>query len=142
MHEGAIHERCVRHLKPDDIAVSLTSVYNKLNGLETHLSAELVRFTTRQLEPVLRQLGADGIEQTSAGDVLDAKFRPVPPMAQGAQPAGAAAGKAASDAAGSHAGRQASGAVVMAQLIHNILGDLYDLPENGPGSKFSHHLQR
>jgi hypothetical protein len=23
----------------------------------------------------------------------------------------------------------------MAQLIHNILGDLYDLPENGPGSK-------
>ena len=42
---------------PHDIAVSLTSVYNKLNGLETHLSAELVRFTTRQLEPVLRQLG-------------------------------------------------------------------------------------
>jgi hypothetical protein len=33
------------------------------------------------------------------------------------------------------AGRQASRAVVMAQLIHNILGDLYDLPENGPGSK-------
>lgn len=24
---------------------------------------------------------------------------------------------------------------MMAQLIHNILGDLYDLPENGPGSK-------
>jgi hypothetical protein len=33
------------------------------------------------------------------------------------------------------AGRQASRAVVMAQLIHNVLGDLYDLPENGPGSK-------
>src|SRR5260370_16169997 len=45
------------HATPDDIAVSLTSVYNKLNGLETHLSAELVRFTTRQLEPGLRQLG-------------------------------------------------------------------------------------
>ena len=40
-----------------EIAVSLTSVYNKLNGLETHLSAELVRYTTRQWEPVLRQLG-------------------------------------------------------------------------------------
>jgi len=33
------------------------------------------------------------------------------------------------------AGRRASRAVVMAQLIHNILGDLYDLPEHGPGSK-------
>lgn len=42
---------------PHDIAVSLTAVYNKLNGLEIHLSAELVRFTARQLEPVLRQLG-------------------------------------------------------------------------------------
>jgi ribosomal protein L29 len=42
---------------PQELAVSLTSVYNKLNGLETHLSAELVRYTTRQLEPVLRQLG-------------------------------------------------------------------------------------
>lgn len=42
---------------PQAIAVSLTSVYNKLNGLETVLSAELVRHTTRQLEPLLRQLG-------------------------------------------------------------------------------------
>src|SRR5712692_9977018 len=40
-----------------DVAVSLTSVYNKLNGLETPLSAELLRFVFRQLEPVQRQLG-------------------------------------------------------------------------------------
>src|SRR4051812_32651861 len=38
---------------PDEVAVSLTSVYNKLNGVETHVSAELVRHTTRQLGPVL-----------------------------------------------------------------------------------------
>jgi IS4 transposase len=42
---------------PEDIAVSLTSVYNKLNGLETQLSAELLRAVFRQLEPVQRQLG-------------------------------------------------------------------------------------
>lgn len=42
---------------PQDIAVALTSVYNKLNGLEPQISAELVRFSTRQLEPVLRQFG-------------------------------------------------------------------------------------
>jgi Transposase DDE domain len=42
---------------PHEITVSLTSVYNKINGLEPLLSAELVRHTTQQLEPVLRQLG-------------------------------------------------------------------------------------
>jgi IS4 transposase len=42
---------------PQEIAVSLTSVYNKLNGLEPTLSAALVRHTRQQLEPVLRQLG-------------------------------------------------------------------------------------
>jgi len=42
-----------------DIAVSLTSVYNKLNGLETSLSAELLRFSSRQLEPVLKEIGGE-----------------------------------------------------------------------------------
>ena len=42
---------------PHEIAVSLTSVYNKLNGLEPPISAELVRFSARQLEPVVQQLG-------------------------------------------------------------------------------------
>lgn len=41
----------------DAIAVSLTSVYNKLHGVEPDLSAELVRHTARRLTPVLRHLG-------------------------------------------------------------------------------------
>jgi IS4 transposase len=49
--------RAAYQASPEDIAVSLTSVYNKLNGLETPLSAELVRFVCRQLEPIQRQLG-------------------------------------------------------------------------------------
>jgi hypothetical protein len=49
--------RAAYRAAPADVAVSLTSVYNKLNGLETPLSAELLRFVCRQLEPVQRQLG-------------------------------------------------------------------------------------
>jgi IS4 transposase len=52
---GSVH--AAYQASPAEIGVSLTSVYNKLNGLETGLSAELVRHTARQLEPVLRQLG-------------------------------------------------------------------------------------
>ena len=40
-----------------NVSVSLTSVYNKLQGLEDHVSAELVRHTAQRLEPVIRQLG-------------------------------------------------------------------------------------
>jgi hypothetical protein len=43
---------------PGPIAVSLTSVYNKLNGLEPDLSGEMVRHTARRLAPVLRHLDA------------------------------------------------------------------------------------
>ena len=41
------------------LPVSLTSVYNKLAGIETDVSAELVRYTARQLEAVLYELRAD-----------------------------------------------------------------------------------
>jgi Transposase DDE domain len=41
----------------DRIPVSITSVYNKLDGIEPAVSAELVRHTARRLEPVIRQLG-------------------------------------------------------------------------------------
>jgi IS4 transposase len=41
-----------------DIAVSLTALYNKLNGVETQVSAELVRHTFARLAPVLGELGA------------------------------------------------------------------------------------
>src|ERR1700683_1080419 len=41
---------------PEEIAVSLTSVYNKLNGLEPHLSATLLRHVFHPLEHLQRQL--------------------------------------------------------------------------------------
>jgi hypothetical protein len=40
-----------------EIAVSVTSVYNKLAGVEPAVSAELVRFSARRLAPVLAALG-------------------------------------------------------------------------------------
>ena len=41
----------------EDIGVSITSVYNKLNGIETNTSAELVRFAAKQVEPIVIKLG-------------------------------------------------------------------------------------
>jgi hypothetical protein len=41
----------------DDIAVSVTSVYNKLAGVEPQTSAEVVRFCAGRLRPVLVHLG-------------------------------------------------------------------------------------
>jgi Transposase DDE domain len=39
------------------ISVSLTSLYNKLQGIEPSVAAELVRHSARQLQPLIRQLG-------------------------------------------------------------------------------------
>jgi hypothetical protein len=41
----------------EKIGVSITSVYNKLNGIETETSAELVRFASRQVCPIIKELG-------------------------------------------------------------------------------------
>lgn len=41
----------------ESLPVSLTSVYNKLRGVEPAVARELVRHSARQLEPVLKQLG-------------------------------------------------------------------------------------
>jgi len=41
----------------EDIAVSVTSVYNKLNGIETNTSAELVRYAAGEVKPVIEKLG-------------------------------------------------------------------------------------
>jgi hypothetical protein len=41
----------------EDICVSITSVYNKLNGIETDTSAELVRYAAGQVEPIIKKLG-------------------------------------------------------------------------------------
>jgi Transposase DDE domain len=40
-----------------DISVSLTSVYNKLQGIEDPVSSELVRHTASELQPVVEHLG-------------------------------------------------------------------------------------
>lgn len=40
----------------EDIGVSVTSVYNKLNGIETETSAELVRYASEQVEPIIIEL--------------------------------------------------------------------------------------
>jgi hypothetical protein len=41
----------------EKIGVSITAVYNKLNGLEISTSAELVRFASRQVGPIIKELG-------------------------------------------------------------------------------------
>ena len=43
----------------DDIPVSLASVYNKLNGIETHTSAELVRYSAREAGALIREMKAE-----------------------------------------------------------------------------------
>ena len=40
----------------DKVGASLISLYNKLNGVETHTSAELVRYSTAVLTPLIEQL--------------------------------------------------------------------------------------
>ena len=41
----------------EDISVSITSIYNKLNGIETNTSAQLVRYAVEQVEPLIKKLG-------------------------------------------------------------------------------------
>ena len=43
----------------DKVGASLISLYNKLNGVETHTSAELVRYSAAELAPLIEQL--DGV---------------------------------------------------------------------------------
>ena len=43
----------------DAIPVSLASVYNKLNGIEPHTAAELVRYSAREAEALIREMGAE-----------------------------------------------------------------------------------
>jgi len=41
----------------EDISVSITSLYNKLNCIEINTSAELVRYAAQQVEPIIKKLG-------------------------------------------------------------------------------------
>jgi len=40
----------------EDIGVSITSVYNKLNGIEVNTSAKLVRYAVEQVAPIVKKL--------------------------------------------------------------------------------------
>ena len=43
----------------DDVGASLVSVYHKLKGLETHTSAELVRYSAREFAPLIEHMGGE-----------------------------------------------------------------------------------
>jgi hypothetical protein len=43
----------------DDRATSLVSVSNKLNNLETHTAAELVRYSAREFPPLIAHMGGE-----------------------------------------------------------------------------------
>jgi hypothetical protein len=42
-----------------DVGTSLVSVYNKLNGLETHTAAELVCYSAREFAPLIQHMGGE-----------------------------------------------------------------------------------
>jgi hypothetical protein len=42
-----------------DVGTSIVSVYNKLNGLEPHTAAELVRYSAGELAPLIEQVGGE-----------------------------------------------------------------------------------
>lgn len=42
-----------------DVGTSIISVYNKLNGLETHTSSELVRYSARELAPLIAHMDGE-----------------------------------------------------------------------------------
>lgn len=46
----------------DQIGVSITSLYNKINGIEPRTSAELVRYAAREISPIIKKLG--GIKES------------------------------------------------------------------------------
>src|SRR2546428_3109685 len=43
----------------NDVGTSLVSVYNKLNGLETHTAAALVRYSAREFAPLITHMGGE-----------------------------------------------------------------------------------
>src|SRR5438552_3371252 len=58
--------RAAYQAQQDDVGTSLVSVYNKLNGLETQTSAELVRYSAREFAPLIKEMGGEhtpGLEE-------------------------------------------------------------------------------
>src|SRR6266851_5845410 len=53
--QPSLHAAYLHH--EDTVGTSVVSVYNKLNGVETHTSAELVRYSATVLRPLIAQVG-------------------------------------------------------------------------------------
>ena len=53
-HHSSVHSAFQAH---EDIGVSITSLYNKLNGIESRTSGELVRYAAGEIKPLIEQLG-------------------------------------------------------------------------------------
>lgn len=51
--------RAAYRAQEEDVGTSIVSVYNKLNGLETHPSAELVRYSAREFSPLIDHLDGE-----------------------------------------------------------------------------------
>ena len=51
--------RAAYQAQQDDVGASLVSVYNKLNNLETHTAAELVRYSAREFAPIIAHMGGE-----------------------------------------------------------------------------------
>jgi len=51
--------RAAYQARQDDVGASLVSVYNKLNNLETHTAAELVRYSARELTPLIEHMDGE-----------------------------------------------------------------------------------
>ena len=51
--------RAAYQAQQDDVGTSLVSVYNKLKGLETQTSAELVRYSAREFAPLIEHMGGE-----------------------------------------------------------------------------------
>jgi hypothetical protein len=51
--------RAAYQAQQDDVGASLVSVYNKLNNLETHTAAELVRYSAREFAPLIEHMNGE-----------------------------------------------------------------------------------
>jgi hypothetical protein len=51
--------RAAYQAQQDDVGASLVSVYNKLNHLELHTAAELVRYSAREFAPMIAHMGGE-----------------------------------------------------------------------------------
>jgi hypothetical protein len=51
--------RAAYRAQEEEVGTTIVSVYNKLNGLETHTSAELVRYSAREFGPLIKHLDGE-----------------------------------------------------------------------------------